>query len=417
MKKALSLFLACLMLLACVPVMASAANITWADVATDSSTYTIPAGDTVTVTGTRTITGALIVEEGANLVIAYGGTLIIAGSGKLVNNGHISVQRGGSLTLSATGDSEYTAALVNNESGVIDIAIDTFCALGLGSYGYNRGTINNIERMNVKGNLSHLVKIPADFSDSYRYTETWDRQDKTVNFDVDYFMYQAGSEDLDYLDPTKYFGDNKTEIWVENGNQIFILITPEEGVGDWVDTGRMKLVVNGQMLDSKARIDNDRGVFCITPTSAVAATVYSTQYKDIEKLFEVELPRTDGYYTITKDGDVDVATVEYGKTLSFRVVLAEKYDKSDYYVYVNTLYLEPDEYGYYDVTGPITVDGMSTAGGVQEDVEITVMGVAPNERVEMAEGIIGFIKEIFDVIKSIFEYFIDIFSGLGNIGA
>ena len=417
MKKALSLFLACLMLLACVPVMASAANITWDNVATDSSTYTIPAGDTVTVTGTRTITGALIVEEGANLVIAYGGTLIIAGTGKLVNNGNTSVRRGGSLTLSATGDSEYTAALVNNETGVIDIEIDTFCALGLGSYGYNRGTINNIERMNVKGSLVHMVKIPADFADSYRYTETWNRQDITVNFDVDYFMYQAGSEDLDYLDPTKYYKDDKTEIWVENGNQIFILITPENGVGDWVDTGRMKLVVNGQMLDSKARIDNDRGVFCITPTSAVTATVYSTQYKDIEKLFEVELPRTEGYYTITKDGDVDVATVEYGKTLSFRVVLAEDYDKSDYYVYINGLYVDPDEYGYYDVTGPITVDGMSNQGGVQEDIEIIVMGIAPNERVEMFQGIIGFIKEIFDVIKSIFEYFTDIFSGLGSIGA
>lgn len=417
MKKAISLFLACLMILAFAPVMAFAANTTWADVSTDSSTYTIPAGDTVTITGTRTVTGALIVEEGANLVIAYGGTLIITGSGKLVNSGHISVQRGGTLTLSATGDSEYTAALVNNETGVIDIALDTFCALGLGSCGYNRGTINNIERMNVKGSLVHMVKIPADFSDSYRYTETWDRQDKTVDFDVDYFMYQAGSEDLDYLDPTKYFGDNRTEIWVENGNQIFIMITPKSGVGDWVDTGRMKLVVNGQMLDSKARIDNDRGVFCITPTSAVTATVYSTQYKDIEKLFEVELPRTEGYYTITKDGDVDTATVEYGKTLSFRVVLAEEYDKSDYYVYVNATYMDPDEYGYYDVCTKEDSGEITNAGGVQSDVEITVMGVAPNERVEMAEGIIGFIKEIFDIIKSIFEYFIDIFSGLGNIGA
>ena len=60
---------------------------------------------------------------------------------------------------------------------------------------------------------------------------------------------------------------------------------------------------------------------------------------------------------------------------------------------------------------------MVTEGGVQSDITITVMGVAPNERVDMMINIVSFIKEIFDVIKSIFEYFADLFTGLGSIGA
>ena len=139
-----------------------------------------------------------------------------------------------------------------------------------------------------------------------------------------------------------------------------------------------------------------------------------TAQKDLVKLFDITLPRTEAYYVISKDGDVDNITVEYGKTFSFRVVLSPDYDKSDCYCYINTLYVEPDEFGYYDVTGPIVSEGMATAGGVQEDISIAVMGVSANERKEMVNSLVGFIQEIFSVFKEIFSYFSDIFTGLGE---
>lgn len=402
------------MLLACIPFTASAAETTWENRQITAATV-IGSGETVRVKGVVTSTAQITVNEGAALIIDNAAALVITGdAARLENNGTVTVSNGATLTLTGEGEGELYSTLYNGANGIINIAANGSCTLGKGCYAYNYGLISSVDRMTLNGILYNMVTIPEDFPVEYRYTETWNRTNMTVDFKVEYYMYSENSGDLDYLNDTLYKSDRR-DVPVENGNKIFILITPEEGDGDWVDTGRMKLTVNGQLTSATDRIDNDRGVFCITPTSAVTATIYSTAYKDIEKIFEIELPRTEGYYTITKDGDVDVATVEYGKTLSFRLVLSEDYDKSDYDVYVNTIYMEPDEYGYYDVTGPIDAyDGlngtMASEGGVQQDLKITVFGIAPNDRVDMMTSIVSFVKEIFDVIREIFSYFLDLFN-------
>ena len=79
--------------------------------------------------------------------------------------------------------------------------------------------------------------------------------------------------------------------------------------------------------------------------------------------------------------------------------------------------MEPDEYGYYDITGRIVSEGMATDGGVQEDVEIQVMGVSSNKSQAQMSGIVGFIQQIFSIIQEIFSYFMGMFEGLGNLGA
>lgn len=419
MKKAISLFLACIMLLACAPVTVFALETEWSGAVTKDTSETIGEGNTVKVTGTVTLSNVLSIASGAELNIENGATLTVSGSnGRIVNSGKINVKNGGRLYIAgASGQQEMTAAaLYNNAGAVINVENTADMTIAKGSYAYNEGGINNIDNVTVSGELKHLVTLPGDFKEDYKYTETWNRKDLTVDFDVKYFMYGPGSKDLDYLDETLYSDATDNKVWVDNGNQLFILISPEDGDGDWVDTGRMKINVNGQLAGAKDRIGNDRGVFCITPTSAVNIEVHSKKYKDIVRLFEVELPRSEAYYVITKAGDEDTAIVEYGKTLSFMVRLNDEYDKSDIYVYINSVYVEPDEYGYYDVTGPISSKGMATEGGVQEDIIITILGAAPNQRIDMMNSIVGFIQEIFSVIKSIFEYFIDIFSSLGDLG-
>ena len=77
--------------------------------------------------------------------------------------------------------------------------------------------------------------------------------------------------------------------------------------------------------------------------------------------------------------------------------------------------MEPDEFGYYEITGPILSEGMATAGGVLEDIMIQVMGVSANERQEMVNGLVGFIQEIFSIFKEIFSYFTSIFEGFGDL--
>lgn len=420
MKKFIAIFMTCIMLLACVPFSASAAETQWADTATINVAFSVPAGDTYLITGTYTISTTARVEEGATIIIAKGGSLIFTGAaGRLINSGTITVENGGTLNLSGTGGDLASATFVNNESGKLTIGTTAECYLASGSVAYNYGNIQNIDRMTVKGTLSHQVTIPGTFTVGYSYLETWNRQNFETTYTVRYYQYEAGDADLDYTEESSYdLATSTTTVLVPHGQKLFIMITPEEGTeGDWVDIGRMQITAGGQSLKADEIIDNDRGVFCIIPSNALTVQVYSTSYKDLVKIFKITLPSTDGYYVISKDGDVDVATVEYGKVFSFRVVLAPDYDKSDSYVYVNAFYMEPDEYGYYDITGPIVDEGMSTAGGVQEDIEIQVMGITANASQEMMGSLVGFIQQIFSVIQEIFSYIFGIFEDLGNIGA
>ncbi len=446
MKKAISLLLVSVMLLAFAPAFTASA-LTEQEWQKGTNPY-VPDDYRITITpkSSDIVTQNVVtVDEGGELVIADGAVLTVSGEkGRLVNKGVITIKNGGMLVLNGGARAEGGAALPNKDNGalyntdegVINIEPDGELVLGASTFSYNAGKINSVSNVVLNGGLDdkgsstlarlyHLVKVPVDFDRTYSAAETFNRQDMTIHFDVKCGMYKEGDDDLAYLNTEEVSvfydidGVNVNEVWVENGNELFILITPSckdhEGWADWVDTGRMQLYIDGAMIEPKARLDSRRGVFSIKPTGAVdASKVVSTNYKNIVKLFKVELPSTQGYYVITRDGDIERAYVEYGKTLTFRVVVNEQFDKSDVYVYVNTYYLEPDEYGYYDVTGPLLADGMAATGGVQDDLDIRVLGVAPNERLEMMNSIVGFVKEIFDVIKSIFEYFTDIFGAFGG---
>lgn len=422
MKKVFTILLTCIMLLTCVPFSASAADIPWTGVETVSVPVTVNAGETYVIKGTYTITTTMTIVEGAALVIEDGGTLLFTGdNGKLINSGTVTVKRNGTLSLNGIGSGAQGATLINNEKGTLVLENSSLCSLSKNSQAFNYGNIKNIDRMDIKGTLTHQVTIPGSFTVDYSYIETWNRQSFNTSYFVSYYIPKEGDADLDYTEDSSYtLISDKTTVPVIHGQKLYVMITPEEGdEGDWADIGRMQLIAGGQNVSATEheKIANDRGVFCIAPANALELGVYKTGYKDLVKLFDITLPRTEAYYVISKDGDVDKITVEYGKTFSFRVVLSPEYDKSEPYCYVNTLYMEPDEFGYYDVTGPVLDEGMATAGGVQEDISIQVMGVSANERQEMVGSLVGFIQEIFSVIKEIFSYFTSIFEGLGNLGA
>lgn len=430
MKKTIALFLAVIMLAACMPLSASAANLSWDGNQTFSGgTSTISAGNTVTVTGNIVNKGDIVVEYGATLVIGNGATLVVNGSGRIINNGNIVVDNGGTLNLASTGKDSTNCVLSN--SGKITVKSTATCIVANGAYVYNAGTIENVEGIIKNGTINHKAVMPVLTSASYSKTETWNRKDTTVNFQVKYFYYNmdleaGGDNDLAYRDETRY--SSRTEDWIEQGNTLFITIIPDEDTGCWIDTTRMKLVVNGHIVTATDTTDKGHAVFAIDPTNSITSSVYSTAYKDIVRLFTVELPNNESYYIITRNNEIEKTTVEYGKILSFRVVLNPDYDKSEgnYVVYVNGYAqvqdtnqsgMDPDanEFGYYDISTNRKGE-VITEGGMQSDIKITVMGVAPNERVDLMQNIVSFIQEIFSVIKSIFDYFADIFQGIGNIG-
>lgn len=412
MKKTIAILLACIMLISCAPILSFAADTTITESGTLTEPLVIASGDTLTIKSTWTLAAPLTINEGAALVVEAGGWLTVAPGGQLINNGTITVETKGGIQSAGSGTGEADASFINGESGEVNLAKNSFFRIERGTYAYNKGKIKNIDRMTVDGTLNHWIVYPQDWSATYKATEMWDRTAKTVRFTVEHVNDGDLDSDTGYTVASNYKAVPSSGGWCEHGVKEYILITPEDGAGDWVDTGRMQLVVNGSVFDTSERIDNDRGVFTITPVDSMEISIRSYSYKEIVKLFEIELPRTEGYYVKAKDGEVDSITVEYGKTFSFTVVLSEEYDKSDFYAYANGVYLEPDQYGYFDITGPIVDYSMLPSGGVQEDISITIMGVQSNASAEQANSIINFVKEIFDIIQSIFSYFGDLFSGI-----
>lgn len=421
MKKAIAILLASLMMLSCVSVVSFAEDITsenqetWNDFqsGTIEDEYVVKAGATWSIKSTLTLTGRIIVEENATLVIEQGASLTVTGTtGQIVNNGTVIVKTQGYIMLSANGSSENDASFINNKTGVLTLNSNSLFFISPKSYAFNKGTINNIERIQINGGyLYHYITFPQNFDVAYKKTEMWNRQDTTVSFKVEYVSDGDLDAETDYLIASNYKSVPQSGGWFEHNVKLYVLITPEDGDGDWVDTGRMMLNVNGNLFGAKDKIDNDRGVFTVIPVGAMDISISSTAYKDIVKLFKIILPRSEGYYVKTKDGDVDEVTVEFGKTLSFTVILDDDYDLSTPSAYAGMDYLEPDEYGYFDVMG--YKDGeLQSAGGVQDNFSITIMNVSSNERREQTNSIVNFIKQIFETIQSIFGYFGDLFSDI-----
>ena len=417
MKKAIAILLACLMLLTCMPLSTFAADTTWSTPGSVSADYTITSGNKLIISSAQTLTATLTVAEGATLEIAANGYLTVATTGSLVNNGTIVVKKNGAIVSNANGELDTNASFINNEKGVVNLENNSYFCIERGSFAYNKGTINNIDRMTINGTLYHFIQYPQNKPVTYTRTEMWNRTETTVDYTVEHVNDVDLDDELGYLTASNYKPVPSTGAWCQHGVKEYILISPEDGDGDWVDTGRMKLVVNGTVFDTSERIDNDRGVFTIIPVGSMNISILSYNYKDLVKLFKILLPQTEGYYVKSKDGEVGEVTVEYGKTFSFCVVLNEEYSKSDFYAYVNGASIEPDEFGYFDITGPIVDFVVTKNGGVQEDISITIMGVSSNASSESMGSIVNFIKQIFETISSIFSYFTDLFAGMfGGLG-
>lgn len=379
MKKTIAVLLACLMLLASIPFTVSAAEINvdtnYDQPTTNATGATLDIWANVTVSSTFTNNGTIVIHNGGSLTVINGGLL--------ENHGDIVVKTGGNLDVI---------------SG---------------------------------GNLNNYVTIPASFSRTYGWKETWCRQELTVQFDTYYYMYKMGDTDDAYANIENYVRPltQDTTVAVPYGDELFVMVVPRigpKGDGEWVAAERLQLNVGTSTIgvttildtesENQVRLPEYGAVFTVIPTNAFTIEVKSTAYDDIVKIFDIALPKTEAYYVITDKNDVDNVKVEFGDTLSFRVVLEPEYDKSDIFVYVNSIYMEPQEFGYYRVAGPMMSDGFATAGGVQDHLTITVMGVASNESQEQMSSLVLMLQEIFSIIKEFFSYFTSLFTGFGSLG-
>ena len=140
MKKTIAILLSCIMLLACIPLTASAADVTWSGVQVKSAPETINAGTTVIITGTYTVTSTLTVMEGASIIVQDGGSLMFTGdTGRLINSGTVTAKRNGTITFNGIGTGNQGATFVNNEKGVLILDNGSLVSLSKNSQGFNYG--------------------------------------------------------------------------------------------------------------------------------------------------------------------------------------------------------------------------------------------------------------------------------------
>ena len=429
MKKTIAVLLACIMLLACAPLTAFADETITGTQSWDSA-RTISAGQTLVVNGTLTVTAQL--TNYGSIVINENGSLEFKGAnGRLNNEGTVTVKNRGNISFAGTGTQSTDASLYNGVKGMISFGTSATGLIAANATAYNYGDITNSSKIVINGELLHNVKIPGSYSVSYKYQETWNRMPTTVNFDVFYYMYEQGDTDDAYsiVENFKKYpvGTAGKDILVPDGEKLFIMIVPRigaDGTGEWVSAERMVISAGTARYNVTTILDTESpnakrtpeygAVFTLNPANACTVTVETTKYKDLVKIFDITLPRTEAYYVITDNNEVDRVDVEFGKTLSFRLVLEPDYDKSDSYVYVNSIYMEPEDYGYYRISGPMESEGFATAGGVQDDLTITVMGITSNESQEQLGGVVALLQEIVSIIEEIFSYFLSLFEGLGS---
>ena len=433
MKKTLSVFLAVLLSVSCfagLSAVSSAADtlsgnlsdMTIDQVVYVSGTATVPEGVTVTIADG----GSIVVPSGASLKVGTAMTSNSVSSAKvsIKDSGTLQIQNGGSVT-------NYGTILTD---GANDQAI----------YVGNNATFVN------------KVYVPGEYIVSYSSSDgTYDHYSHTVTYKPAYLLSSDSSKfdsDAAYLDYSKYTstGSSGATVSVPYDAKLYVTIRAEEGGSEapFIDTGRMPLSTNGNIVvksletsDSSRAIDDCTGIWAFELTSAAFITVpdASKRYSNCVRQFTITLPYTDSYYTeafgYEGKGLHDV-TVNYGSTLSFRVVLSKDYDKSDVSVYFGTYKLTKGADGYYTITGPILVKStkqpasddeldsgtystdlyeMSPTGGIQQNGTIMVLGVISNKTQGTINNVLSLIKQIFQIIKEVFEDIFGSFSEMKNI--
>ena len=165
------------------------------------------------------------------------------------------------------------------------------------------------------------------------------------------------------------------------------------------------------------RVYLDRGLYKITPDDQAITVSYAsildaaTMYKYV-KTIPIYLPSGEGYrvcaYGDTLDQavneNIDKTEVNYGSNFYFRVEIFDGWQKSNITVTVGGVEVQPDKFGYYEITN--ITDTLAEEGAY----EIYVAGVVKDSTQNL-------IATIMNTIRNVMETIIDMFKTLfGTLG-
>lgn len=493
MKKTISIILSAILVFSCFGAigLGSIASATSSPAAWQNTQDDIQAGQVVVLTDDVSITKSFTVKGGGTLVVQPGCNLTIGALTDLENayNSGTSGNPTGLVTIMVEEDATFIVskgANVENYGRIIGDGFDTHQIATDQFYnhlylpdGYN-SKANDADQTNPGYSRADGVNWLDAVKDSttgnpikalevvYKYraicgfdaTATTLDDGTVVNADKAYTVWKCyeqsgyasdGQRDVKVrLGDTCYVCCNATDMTLDSQSNYALgfpyTVSATDRKARYIDTSKLKVSANGVWTSAKEHIDTTRGVFAFQPSSeAVVLTVPKQyyRYENVARTFKIDLPQNNGYYVKTQSGAEKEVEVKFGETLSFEVVLNPDYDKSkdNVVVYWGTLKLTPDEYGFYDVTGPIkkkTESGdqaatdselqsgyystefyyMEPTGGIQQSANISVMGVISNEKQNSLSNAFSTIRQVFQIIKEIFQEIFGMFKNIfGGIGA
>lgn len=373
MKKTLSVILAVLMVVCCLPMAAFAEN-----------TYEF------TVSGSFESSNQL--ESGNTYRIASGVTMTVP-TGLTVylpSNTKLFVEAGAKL-------------VVNGQLTTID-----------GSQLYIHGVLVGAANVGGSGECLAQYRFPSLASQGLVNNETG--EDRIA---VSYSTSTNGNAYEDQKNPLKYtpVPNSGANVYIPLNQYVYIkahIIEPDETKDIKYDDALMNVYANG------VGVQFTQGSHIMRVGSSADITYGNwTTDDDFLQTYKVYLPSNKGYTVYGRNGEHSEpgATVylKYGQSFSFKVEIEPEYDMSKYEVYIYNGYgwtdldtetilkdiapAKPDEYGYYNIDS------------IKGDTTVYVIGVVKNETITLVGDILSMIRSIFETIRALFEQFKNIFTG------
>ena len=378
MKKVLSVMLAALLLACCIPFPAFAINqYTYpapggefevnadgdAVLASDTE-YTIPSGVTMTVPS-----GVMLsVPASTTLRVSKGGKLEVFGSiwlrGQLICDGELEGSKNIDLVGNGSAEVEFRFPnLSSDELGLSD-KIKVYC--------YNEES-NSFKTVPLNEATPYHFPLNSEVRIYSIINEPDPTHDK---FDDSLFPIEFHNVGLTYMPGQKISTANVADDYLKLG---YFTTTASTG---------------GDVTFPKWSNDSD----------------YLTTKK-------ISLPSGDGYECIPRDPNVVKSSdgavyVKYGEPFSFKVLLDDAYDMSDYQVYIYNGYgwlqldaddgfqAGADEYNYYNIAH------------VEDDLTVSVRGVMKNSTINLIGNLLETFKSIFNMLKEFLASLKEMFAGM-----
>lgn len=371
MKKTISVILAVIMAVCCMPfaVFADDADTLFdksgsfesSDQLVSGNLYRIESGVTMTVPSELT----LYIPTGARLYVNEGA--------KLVVNGNIVTQPGSALCV--------------------------------------EGVLVGAANVGGSGDCLAQYRFPALIDQGLT------KEDGSPRIKVSFATSVSGNAYDDQKEPLSYtdISDAGAKVYIPLNQYVYIkahIIEPDETKDVKYDDALMNVFANG------VGVAYTQGAHIMKVGSSADITYGNwTNDDDFLSTYKIHLPSNKGYTVYGRNGEHselgETVYLKYGQSFSFKVEIEPEYDMSKYEVYIYNGYgwtdldtdtiikdvppAKPDEYGYYNIDF------------VKGDTTVYVIGVVKNSTITLVGDILSMIRSILETIKAFFEQFANMF--------